>query len=127
MSRRLALLALGALIIVLEIFPLYANDVWMHLLMGRDILQDGIPHREIYSYTAAGRPFVYHEWLSGVLLHAVHRAGGTGALILLQPASVLLLALLLYRAARRLGAGAKGECGNGGARLHDRRCLRQLR
>jgi hypothetical protein len=105
MSRRLTFLALGALIVVLEIFPLYANDVWMHLLMGRDILQDGIPHREIYSYTAAGRPFVYHEWLSGVLLHAVHRVGGVGALILLQPASVLLLAFLLYRASRRLGAG----------------------
>ena len=54
MTRRLPLLALGALVVVLHVFPISANDLWMHLLLGQDILHDGIPHQEIYSYTAAG-------------------------------------------------------------------------
>lgn len=101
---RLPLLALGFLILAVQIFPLYANDVWMHLLLGRDILLEGIPHQENYSYTAAGRPFVYHEWLAGVFLHLLRSLGGDTALVLVQPLSVLLIAWLLFRTARALGA-----------------------
>jgi hypothetical protein len=104
MARRLPCLALAGLILILEIFPLFANDLWMHLRLGQDILASGIPRVETYSYTAFGRPFVYHEWLSGVALHLVNRLGGTTALVLLQPAIVLLLAWILLAAAQRLGA-----------------------
>jgi len=104
MARRLPYLALAVLILVLEIFPLFANDLWMHLRLGQDILAAGVPKVETYSYTASGRPFVYHEWLSGVALHLVERLGGTTALVLVQPATVLLLAWILLAAARRLGA-----------------------
>lgn len=104
MIRRLPLMALGVLVVVLHVFPLSANDLWMHLLLGQDILHSGIPHQEIYSYTAAGRPFVYHEWLAGVLFHLLDAAGGSTLLILLQPACVLLAVGLLYGTCRSLGA-----------------------
>ncbi len=106
MTRRLPLLALAALVVVLHVFPIYANDLWMHLLLGQDILHHGIPHQEIYSYTAAGRPFVYHEWLAGVLLHLLDALGGPTLLILLQPACALLTVGLLHRLCRSLGADA---------------------
>ncbi len=104
MSRRLPFLALAGLVVLLHVFPVYANDLWMHLLLGRDLLEAGLPHQEVYSYTAAGYPFVYHEWLSGVLLQWLHSLGGSTALIALQPACALLIVFLLYRAARWLGA-----------------------
>jgi hypothetical protein len=103
-SNRLALLGLAALAVVLQVFPLSANDLWMHLLLGKDILGGGIPHQEVYSYTAAGQPFVYHEWLSGVLFHLLEARGGSALLVLLQPACVLLTLGLLYRACRAVGA-----------------------
>ena len=106
MIRRLPLLALGALVVVLHVFPISANDLWMHLLLGQDILRDGIPQQEIYSYTAAGQPFVYHEWLAGVLFHFLDALGGSTLLILLQPVCVLLTVGLLYGLCRSLGADA---------------------
>ena len=104
MLRRLPILALLLFVFCLQMFPIYANDLWMHLLLGRDILDSGVPHHEMYSYTAAGRPFVYHEWLAGVGMYLLHRVAGTTGLILLQPLTALLTALLLYRVAVRLGA-----------------------
>lgn len=104
MLRRLPALALVLLVAALETFRLYANDVWMHLLLGRDILRTGIPHREVYSYTAAGRPFVYHEWLAGVLFRALEIAGGPALLLILQPLAALAIAWLAYRTCRSLGA-----------------------
>jgi len=104
--RRLPLLALGALVVVLHVFPLSANDLWMHLLLGQEILHTGIPYQEIYSYTAAGQPFVYHEWLAGVLFHVLDGLGGSTLLILLQPVCALLTAGLLYRLCRSMGASA---------------------
>jgi len=105
-TRRLPLLALAALVVVLHVFPLSANDLWMHLLLGQEILHTGIPYQEIYSYTAAGQPFVYHEWLAGVLFHLLDALGGSTLLILLQPACALLTVGLLYRLCRSMGASA---------------------
>jgi len=104
MLRRFPALALVILIVCLQVFAIYANDLWMHLLLGRDILAEGVPHQEVYSYTAAGSPFIYHEWLSGVILHLVDRLGGTTGLVLLQPLAALLVAWFLFRAARSSGA-----------------------
>ena len=49
MLRVLAVLSLLLLILCLEIFPIYANDLWMHLLLGGDLLHDGVPRQEVYS------------------------------------------------------------------------------
>ena len=103
MLRRLPTLALLLFVVCLQVFPLYANDLWMHLLMGRDILDSGVPHHEVYSYTAAGRAFVYHEWLAGVGMYLLHRTTGDTGLILLQPLIALLTVLLLHRTASRWG------------------------
>ncbi len=44
-------------------------DLWMHLLVGKTILQSGhIPLQDLYSYSAAGLPWRNHEWLSQVVL-----------------------------------------------------------
>ncbi len=66
----LALLALAAWAFLLGITPTTTNDMWYHMRMGGDILATGhFPRTDSYSALAHGRPFIYHEWLSGVIFH----------------------------------------------------------
>ncbi len=44
-------------------------DMLWHIVVGNWILANhAIPTVDIYSFTAAGRPWVAHEWLSEVIL-----------------------------------------------------------
>ncbi|HUG34198.1 MAG TPA: hypothetical protein VMJ90_05475 [Anaerolineales bacterium] len=46
------------------------GDLPRHLLMGRNILETGKPPTtEIFSYPYAGREYVPHEWLAGVIFY----------------------------------------------------------
>ena len=57
--------------------PIAAFDLWWHLKAGGMILQSGaVPHADPFSFTAAGAPWTYHSWLSGIVLTLVWRAGG---------------------------------------------------
>src|SRR5262249_47772911 len=61
------------------------NDLWGHVLAGRDILARGsIPRIDPYSYTAGGQPWVNHEWLAQVVLAGVFGALGAPGLLLLK-------------------------------------------
>jgi hypothetical protein len=45
------------------------NDLWGHVFFGRTILATRmIPRVDAFAYTAAGRPWVDHEWLSQVVM-----------------------------------------------------------
>lgn len=78
------------------------NDLWMHLYSGRRILAAGaVPRVDDASYTAAGRPWIDHEWLSQVGLASLFAAGGSTALWLAKLALALLTAALLWRMVRR--------------------------
>jgi hypothetical protein len=68
-------------------------DTWWHLATGRYIVESGtIPHHDVFSWTAAGQPWVTHEWLAEVFFYLGYLAGGFwGVLSLL----LLLAALLL--------------------------------
>jgi len=64
-------------------------DIWFHIKTGEYILLHGaVPHHGIFSYTAADRPWVVHQWLAAVIFHLVFKAGGCLGLLLLR--SVLL-------------------------------------
>jgi hypothetical protein len=78
------------------------NDLWGHVLFGRDILTAGaIPRVDTYSYTAAGHPWINHEWLSQVILAAVYRHAGGPGLLLFKLAVATLTFLLLLALVRR--------------------------
>jgi hypothetical protein len=59
-------------------------DLWGHVICGQEMLRTHqFPKTEIYSWTARGRPFIDHEWLSEVCLGGAHGlAGGSGLLLL---------------------------------------------
>lgn len=79
------------------------NDLWGHVLFGRDLLAAGtIPRVDSYAYTAVGQPWVNHEWLSQVLMAAVYGwAGSTGLLLLKFAAGVTAFLLLLSHVRHR--------------------------
>lgn len=60
-------------------------DIWWHLKTGEVILETlSIPKMDIFSYTAAGAPWVNHEWLFQVLAHLTYGLGGIDLLIILK-------------------------------------------
>ena len=71
------------------------NDLWVHLAGGRRILADGaVPRVDDLSYTAAGLPWVDHEWLTQVAFAALFGLGGSPALWLAKVALPLCNAWL---------------------------------
>jgi tetratricopeptide (TPR) repeat protein len=104
----LALTALAALVLSLTITPITNNDIFLHLKTGELVLSTGeIPRVDDYSALAVGRPFVAHEWLSGVLFRLIEGAfgeRGLDALIGFKAVIALSIGAALYATARIAGA-----------------------
>ena len=85
---------------VLATFALASNvvpsaDTWWHLAAGRWILQHrAIPHQDPFSFSAAGKPWIAHEYLFEILMFWLHRWGGFAALTLAN-AVLLMMAFWL--------------------------------
>jgi hypothetical protein len=59
-------------------------DMWWHLSAGKLILQNhAIPHADPFSFTAAGKPWVAHEWLSDIIFYSAYSLVGSAGLLLL--------------------------------------------
>jgi len=87
--------------------PLVAYDLWWHLKAGSLILRThAVPRADPFSFTAAGRPWTYHSWLSGVVLSAVWHVAGAEGLVLLRSFLVAGSLVAAWAAARRRGVGA---------------------
>jgi hypothetical protein len=81
------------------------NDLWVHLLLGRRILSTGtFPRVDDLSFTAAGSPWVDHEWLAQVLFATVFDGLGSSGLWLLKIALGMASAWLLWRSFRSTDA-----------------------
>jgi hypothetical protein len=74
-------------VVALGLFAMAARgmldpDIWWHLRTGQLILSNHhLFHTDPYSFTRLGQPWVNHEWLFDVLVFALHRMAGAGALI----------------------------------------------
>jgi tetratricopeptide (TPR) repeat protein len=100
-----ALLALLLLLLALTLTPIANNDLFIHLKTGETILKTGrVPQVDDYSALARGRPYIAHEWLSGVLFRLVQAVAGWNGLILLKTLVGIAVAALLYATARQTGA-----------------------
>ncbi|ABF42129.1 hypothetical protein Acid345_3128 [Candidatus Koribacter versatilis Ellin345] len=52
-------------------------DTWWHLATGRWILANhAVPRTDPFSFSAAGKPWVAHEYLTDILLYELYRFGG---------------------------------------------------
>ena len=83
-------------------------DFWWHLKAGEIIVTTrSIPKTDLFSFTAAGQPFILQNWLAEVIYYATYRGGGL-ALIVAFNALLLVAALLpVYDLCRRATTSVK--------------------
>jgi hypothetical protein len=78
--------------------PLRSLDFWWHLQVGEVILASrSIPSVDWFSYTRAGTPFVYQNWLGEVLYAIAYHAGGFPLLIFFNAALIGVAILCVVR------------------------------
>src|SRR5437870_2747701 len=82
--------------------PSLDPDLWWHLANGRLMLAThAIPHADVYSFSAAGHPWVVHEWLADLAMYLLYRAGGLPWLVAAYAGVVTAAAICLYLLLRR--------------------------
>jgi len=93
----MAIAAVFALTVFLAGLEIKDLDLWLHMGVGRFIVQHGyVPSVDILSHTIAGHPWINHEWLFQVIVFTLYQNGGPEALIQMQVIVVTLsLAILL--------------------------------
>jgi len=84
--------------------PVADFDYWYHLADGRYIVaMHALPVPDLYSFTAAGRSWVAHEWLAEVAMYLLHRLFGDAGPLALFGLCEAAMALLTMSTLRRLG------------------------
>jgi hypothetical protein len=80
-------------------------DLWGYLAFGRLFWgQEHFPYQDVFAYVPTLHPWVYHEWLTGVLFYPLYRELGGAGLQVLKYALGLATLWAVYRTARRRGA-----------------------
>lgn len=89
-------------IFLLALFALTAKsatdpDFGWHLRTGEYIVTtSSIPHADLFSYTAAGEPWITHEWFTEVVIYFLYQAGGMFALVFFFALVATLTFWMLY-------------------------------
>jgi hypothetical protein len=98
---------LFAAIFSLAAVPPLDPDLWWHLANGRLILTTGsIPHVDVYSFSAAGQPWVMHEWLADLAMYLLYQLGGLTLMVAIFAGVVTASAACLYLLLRQTGLAA---------------------
>src|ERR671933_228476 len=67
--------------------PADDGDLWWSLALGRAAWTSGqLPATDPLGYTATVQPYVYAQWLAGLILYGTYRLGGYELLIVLRAA-----------------------------------------
>jgi hypothetical protein len=98
--------------LLLVLFTLYClnstladPDLWGYLAFGRQFWSQGaFPYVDVYAYVPTLKPWIYHEWLTGVVFYPIYQTLGAPGLQLLKYALGLATVGLVYLTARRRGA-----------------------
>jgi hypothetical protein len=78
-------IALMPLIGLSFLFAIQPQDFWWLMRVGQETLQNGaIPVTDTISWSQAGQPIMYQQWLSGVLLYLAYNSGGAAFTLLLR-------------------------------------------
>ncbi len=94
---QLAMILLFAWGTIAAFCPVSSNDLWLLIKEAGDIVASGsVPRVEQYSAVAAGRPYMAHEWLSGLVFLGIFNLGGGEALTVFRAAVMLAMLLLLW-------------------------------
>jgi len=86
------------------LFPLPTLDFWWHLKLGQIIATTGsIPRTDLFSFTAAGQPFIAQNWLAELIYYGAYAIGGFPLLLLLNVTLLVLAYLPIYALCREAG------------------------
>lgn len=86
---------------LLTIFKLIDTDLWLHMKAGQVITETGgFIYNDIFSYTAAGREWLYHEWLFGVVSYHLYSLLGVNGLIIGKAVLLTLAFIIIYKTMR---------------------------
>jgi hypothetical protein len=95
-TRTLFVVLYAASLFLIAVRPTLDPDMWWHLRTGEYILQQGIPHHDVFSYTVVDHRWITHEWLSEVVMWLIYSSGGFPALILSFAAVIAVSFWLIY-------------------------------
>jgi hypothetical protein len=87
------------------------NSFFWHLRTGEYILDHGIPHHDVFSYTAPGTKWVAQSWLAEVTYALLYRSAGGFGIRLLVGLVGAGIGILTYRLALRLVRDRLVACG----------------
>ena len=103
-SRVLLMSLLFVAIFSLAAVPPLDPDLWWHLANGRLMLAThGWPHADVFSFSAAGHPWIVHEWLADLGMFLAYRAGGLPLLVAIFALVVVAGAICLHALFRGSG------------------------
>ncbi len=103
------LIRLGIFLVLLSftLLALSANiadpDLWGYMSFGRLFWQShSFPYRDVFSYTPTLNPWIYHEWLTGVLFYPLYQGmGGTGLQLFKYVLGLSTISLVYWTAYKR--------------------------
>lgn len=76
-------------------------DLWGYMSFGKLFWKTRhFPYQDIFSYVPTLKPWVYHEWLTGVIFYPIYENFGSAGLQLLKFGTVFLTLGLIYMTAR---------------------------
>ncbi|MDI6813646.1 MAG: hypothetical protein QME75_15915 [Deltaproteobacteria bacterium] len=80
-------------------------DLWGYLAFGRLFWNSSsFPYQDVFSYVPTLNPWVYHEWLTGVVFYPIYQSLGAPGLQFLKYALGLATLTFIYLTAVRRGA-----------------------
>ncbi len=80
-------------------------DIWWHLRTGKIILSGFFPKKEIFSCTAAGKPWILHEWGSEVIFYLLYSKFGVTGLVLLRAVVIAIATGLFFTTLTGISTG----------------------
>lgn len=82
-------------------------DMWGYLSFGRILWENGyFPYQDIFSYTPTKPIWVYHEWLTGIILYPLLKYLGPAGIQFLRYVLIVMTIFIMYRTAMLRGASA---------------------
>jgi len=104
-------LACAVIGFLLAFFKIISYDAWFHLAAGRHVWEGGlVPTADPFSFVETN-PWLYHSWLSGLWMHALHALGGGTGVIVWKAIWVACVGVVLFTSMVRRGARPSASAG----------------
>ena len=83
-------------IVLLSVFApsIVVGDTWLTLAMGREVVEQGLPHTEHLTVLGDGRTWTDQQWLAQVVFYGAHRIRAPAEPVVVVLAAIGLSALI---------------------------------